>query len=424
MKKFGILRLIFACVCSTSFNCLAQTAHQIIIAVQGIDYDDPSFGLLKESIQKNKKVSAFTQSFNEGTATLTLSYLNNAQTLWSEVPQTTKDFFKVRSIEDYKLTLSSKNAATNNSVSSNSPGNSSNAKDDDCRNCYWDICHYDVVKSFGGKLYKGINFDNGTFYYNCENGIVLQKVMTVNGYGTVTGIQTDTLLITGGPVGTQWGVRDNKSENDLLSAMMGADLSFSNKCAYTLVAKNITTEVEGKKYDDVVVVNFKGVSTDPFFGTSLNSINHYYAKGIGLIRTDTLNFYSNPVEAINKKSDKKSVYSAGSVVKNGIDESIVGLWKYHEPKSGKDMYYRFNENGTFDFYYNSVAESNKLQGTNYWKIEGRGYEQNGTAVIDLTWSGGNTTVRYELQKKNDPATHRPALDMQGAILVSEDKNNP
>jgi hypothetical protein len=143
-----------------------------------------------------------------------------------------------------------------------------------------------------------------------------------------------------------------------------------------------------------------------------------------LIRTDTLNFYSDPVEAINKNSDKKSVYSAGSVVKNGIDESIVGLWKYHEPKSGKDMYYRFNENGTFDFYYNSVAESNKLQGTNYWKIEGRGYEQNGTAVIDLTWSGGNTTVRYELQKKNDPATHRPALDMQGAILVSEDKNNP
>jgi hypothetical protein len=239
----------------------------------------------------------------------------------------------------------------------------------------------------------------------------------VNGYGVITKIQTDTLLISSGPVGTQWNVINNSGDNKLLGALLGTDASYSNQSAYTLIAKNVSTEVGGKKYNDVIVVNFRGSGQD-FMGTNLVSTNSYYAKGIGLIRTDTLNFHSDPAAAINQKSDTKALYSSSGTIKNGIDESIIGLWKFHDPKTGKDNYYRFNNDGTFEYYAGAVSEANKLQGTNHWKLEGIGYDKNGVAVIDMTWGTSPNTLRYEFSKKNDPATGKATIDIQGAVMVT------
>src|SRR4030095_16592077 len=221
--------------------------------------------------------------------------------------------------------LASKNSTSQNidakTTTTSNNNNNNNNKDDDCTNCYWNICKYDVLKSFGGAVFKGINRDDGTFYYNCDNGIVIQKVIIVNGYGVTTGIQTDTLLISG-PVGAKWGAFDFDMKNELLGTMAGLDLSAAGSGAYKLIAKNISSTAEGKSYKDVIVVNYRGYSKDPFFGTNFYSTNLYYAKGVGLIRTDTLNFDSDPVAAINKQNDLKTVYRGGSVVKNGIDETI------------------------------------------------------------------------------------------------------
>lgn len=417
-QKFVLLSLVLI-IC---LNGIAQSTNQVSISVTGIEYDDPGFNVLKEGLQKNKKISSFKQSFDKGTGKITFSSTGTAQDLWTEIPKTTKELFKVTTIDDNHIVLASKNS-TDLTTGSKATTASTN-KEDDCKNCYWNICNYDVLKSFGGKIFKGINRDDGTYYYNCDNGIVIQKLIIVNGYGVTLRTQTDTLLISES-VGAKWGAFDYDTKNEALTLMTGADFSTAGSGAYKLIAKNVSTTVDGKSYKDVIVVNNRGYSKDMFFGSNFYSANFYYAKGVGLIRTDSLNFDSDPVAAINKQSDVKAVYRGGSVVKNGIDESIIGAWKFHNTTTNKDGFYKFNADGTFDYYEGSVSEANKYKGPNHWKIEEGGYSKQGIAIIDLTWSTGNGyVVRYQLEKKNDPATKKPALLLDGAMFISADNKSP
>ena len=408
----------------------AQTGakNQISISIAGIEYDDASFIKLKESLKANKKVQDLKQSFSQNTAQLSLAYIGDASVLWDALPGTVKQPFKILTIENKRIDLQLKSATSTNTTAGASTNSSSNTttNNDDCKNCYWNMCKYDVLKSFGGAIYKGINRDDGTFYYNCDNGIVTQKVVTVNGYGVVVGITTDTLLISSGPIGTKWGVINTDNKNELLGLMANMDLSMKNVGGYTLIARNISTEAAGRSYKDVIVVNYKGYSKDPFFGNNFYSSNFYYAKGVGLVRTDTLNFDSDPVAAINKVNDTKSVYSGGSVVRNGIDETLIGLWKVHNPAANKDTYYKLNADGTFDYYDGPVSEATKSKGINRWKIEEGGYNKNGIAIIDFAWATGNGYVmRQNLQKKNDPVSGKPAITLNTTtMLVSADNKPP
>ena len=261
-------------------------------------------------------------------------------------------------------------------------------------------------------------------YYNCDDGIVTQKTLNINAYGSTVDAGTDTILISSGPVGTRWGFKNNDG-GGFLSVLTGNDFSFQNSGGYTLVAKNVSAEVKGKNYKDLIVVNYKGFSKDPMFGSNSYNFNYYYAKGVGLIKTDTLNSHSDPVSAINKPADAKTVYSTGGSVKNGIDETIVGVWMYHDKQKNTDGFYKFNADGTFDFYYTSVTEANRIKGVNHWKIEEGSYNARGVAVIDLAWATGGTFVmRSELEKKNDPATGKPAILLDGAMLISTDNKSP
>jgi hypothetical protein len=403
------------------------TKNQLNISIAGIEYDDAGFTKLKENIRNNKKVQDVKQSFSQNTAKLSLTYSGDATALWDEIPADLKKPFKINTIESNRIDLQLKSTTTTNNAASTTTTAPSNTttNNDDCKNCYWNLCKYDVLKSFGGAIYKGINLDNGTFYYNCDNGIVTQKVIMVNGYGATTGIVTDTLLISSGPIGTQWGVTNTENKNELLGMMAGGDLSMKSVGAYTLIAKNISTTAGGKKYNDVVVVNSKGYSKDPI-GSNYYSLNLYYAKGVGLVRTDTLNYSSDPVAAINKANDTKTIIASGSVVKNGIDETLIGLWKFHNASTNTDAYYKFLADGTFEYYSGAVTEANKMKGINRWKIEGRGYDKDG-AVIDITWAGAASVLREGIAKKNDPATGKPAIvfTLNGtAMLVSADNKAP
>ncbi len=425
-KQFVIALLVFL---PATIELYAQggAKTQLNISVSGIEFDDASFIKLKLNIKSNKKVQDLKQSFAQNTARLSLTYQGEVTDLWDEIPADLKQPFKITTIERNRIDLQSKNSsATSIGPISNANTASNTSVDDDCKNCYWNMCKFDVVKSIGGKTYKGIITEFGTVYYNCDNGIVLQTSLNINAYGSTVIGRTDTVLISSGPVGTRWGIVNMDEKNSFLGTMSGIDLSMKNSGGYTLIAKNIKTDASSTSYKDVIVVNYKGISKDPFFGTNLYSVNYYYAKGIGLVRTDTLNFDSDPVAAINKTNDTKTVYSGGSVVKNGIDESIVGLWKVHNPTTNKDSYYKLNADGTFDYYDGAVSEANKSKGINHWKIEDGGYNKNGVAIIDFTWATGNGFVmRQNLQKKNDPATGKPAITLNTTtMLVSADNKAP
>jgi hypothetical protein len=429
IKWLLVFTTLISLPATEKINAQAGTNTQVNISVSGIEYDDASFTKLKESIRNNKKVQDMKPSFSENTAKLSLTYSGDAFILWDELPASVKQPFKITTIENKRIDLQLKNSTNANTnvvpVTNANPVSNTPPNNDDCKNCYWSMCKYDVLKSFGGAIYKGINRDDGTYYYNCDNGIVTQKVVTVNGYGVVIGITTDTLLISSGPIGTKWGVINADNKNELLGLMAGMDLSMRNVGGYTLIAKNLSTEAAGKTYKDVIVVNYKGYSKDPFFGNNFYSSNFYYAKGVGLVRTDTLSFDSDPVAAINKVNDTKTVYRGGSVVKNGIDETLIGLWKYHDPATNKDSYYKLNADGTFEYYDGKVSEATRSKGINHWKIEEGGYNNNGVAIIDFTWAGGGYTQRDNLAKKNDPATGKPAFTLNTTILfVSADNKAP
>jgi len=412
-----------------SVKLCAQTSvkNQLSISVAGIEYDDAGFTKLKESMKANKKVQDLKQSYSQNTAKLSLDYAGDATALWDELPATVKQLFKITSIDNKRIELQLKNSNTANippHANTETKKNTSQSNDD-CKNCYWNLCNYDVLKSFVGKVYKGINYDDGTYYFNCDNGILVKKIIIVNGYGVTTEIKTDTILISSGPVGTTWGVSSWGYEGNDLLKTMGFDLASTSKTGHTLIAKNITTKVDGKTYTDVIVINEKGYSTSSMFGNTFYSNNYYYAKAVGLIKTDTLNFDSDPVAAINKTSDIKTVYSGGSTVTNGIDASITGIWKFHDATTNADGFYKFNADGTFEYYKGSVAEANKITGIHHWQIEKGGYDKNGAAILDLTWAtGGGNAIRYELTKKNDPTTGKPGITFNGAMLISADNKAP
>jgi len=431
-KDLKWLLVIAALIFSQGSNKISAQAgsknQQVNISVSGIEYDDAAFAKLKLNIKSNKKVTDMKQSFAQNTARLTLNYAGEATGLWDEIPADLKQPFKITTIETNRIDLQSKNAIASNNppVTNTTLASNATSGDNDCKNCYWNMCNYDLTKSIGGKLYKGTITEYGTYYYNCDNGIVLQTLLNINAYGSTVIDRTDTVLISSGPVGTRWGVSNTEFNNSILSTLSGSDFSMKSSSGYTLIAKNLKTEANGVAYKDVIVVNHKGFSKNPLTGSDFYSTNLYYAKGIGLVRTDTLNFDSDPVAAINKTNDTKTVYSGGSVVKNGIDESIVGLWKVHNPAANKDSYYKLNADGTFDYYDGAVSEANKSKGINRWKIEEGGYNKNGVAIIDFTWATGNGFVmRQNLQKKNDHATGKPAITLNTTtMLVSADNKAP
>src|SRR4030095_2919286 len=56
---------LFLLALSVFLDAAPQSPNQISISIKGIEYDDPGFNLLKESFQKNKKITAFKQSFDQ-----------------------------------------------------------------------------------------------------------------------------------------------------------------------------------------------------------------------------------------------------------------------------------------------------------------------------------------------------------------------
>jgi hypothetical protein len=400
-------------------NVSSVTSSEIVVSVAGIAYEDPALSLLKESLKNNKKVRSTKNSYEQETAKITLSYSGSASDLWDDVPKTTKDFFKLSSIDDKHITLQYKNASQQNAVSNTntSTSASNNKKDDDCKNCYFNLCKYDGVKTFQGIVYKQINYDEGTYYYNCDNGVLVRKIIYKNGYGQTTNITNDTILMSNVPIGTKWGVKSDAS-SFLISSKSYSD--------YTLFKKGVSMQVNGVTYNDVIVIYYRQYSNDNLLGENSSSTYYYYAKGVGLIKTENLGAISDPTYTATgtntSKNDNEVPDALYKTMKGKIDEAITGAWKYHDKEMNWDIYYVFNSDGTYQYYVGSINPANQMPaGKCYWRIDG-GY-------LELLAEGWNKVYRFEIQKKNDVATGKPALviqfkDAEYRTYFSEDRKAP
>ena len=268
-------------ICLVQVSCNSQPAgkpQQLSVSVNGIDYDDAGFNSLREKLQGNKQVTGLKQNYSNGNATITFTCTKTAITLWDEMPSSVKQLFKVNSIDDQHIVLSGKGSNASAGTVANS--NTSTANTDDCKTCYYNLCKYDVTKTFQGVLYKGINWDQGTYYYNCDNGVVTRKIITVNGNGVITGISTDTLIMSNVPEGTTWHVT---------KATDGSSFN-----GFTLVAKNLSVNVNNKQYSDVIIVNYRNYTS--FLANGGASTNYYYARGAGNIKTEQIDYKKDPMD--------------------------------------------------------------------------------------------------------------------------------
>ena len=386
---------------------MAQS-NAISISVNGVEYDDPSFSLLKESLQKDKNVTSVKSGYEQGTAKLTLNYTHKAQDLWDELPQTTKQFFKITTINDYSIVLVSKSTVKESTVAKN---NTSSANDDDCRNCYFNLCKYDGTKSFQGRVYKAINYDQGTFYYNCDNGVVTRKTITVNGYGVTTSITTDTILMSNAPIGTTWAVSQG--------SIYFAGAKSSHYFQYTLVAKGLTKTVNGTTYKDVIAVNtYRKFYDNIIGGNTSTSVNDYYAKGVGMITEEKLDPDIDPMATIHVSTQPVSVANIPEM-KGVIDPGLVGTWIDKNDPSGFSYTYKFYADGTYESF---VGTNLSYKGSKcFWRLDG-GY-------LNLFCTGWPKVYRQEFQKKNDAATGKRAIVIQFngteyRTYVSEDGKAP
>jgi len=354
--------------------------NQIVISISGIEYDDAGFLLLKENLKTNQKVKSINLSYAGQTANLDFMYTGTAFDLWDEMPGKTKEFFKVTSIENNRITLVKKTVSTGPGEL-NSPGNTN---DTACNCCtYFPLCRYDNTRTFQGVVYKGITFDNGTFYYYCNNGVVTQKQVTLNG-NEVTSAYTQTILKCNARVGTTWTETDDNGATN----------------QHTIVSKGVTMQVNGKTYNDVMQVYHKTYS-----GISVTfSHNNYYANGIGLIKDEAADADYDPNKAF---AAKKTADSVLATLPGKIDQSIVGTWAYYDSVMNWKLYYRFNSDGTWEYYAGSISPANQMFtfDKTYWHVNGD--------HLELWYGGWNPQhISQGLQKKNDPATGKPTLIIQ------------
>ncbi len=368
---------------------------EIVVTVTGIAYEDPALSLLNESLRSNKKVKTVKSSFDQQTATIHVSCAEPATSLWDEIPKTTRNFFRISAIDDGHISLQYQ--ASSQPVAQATPAAKT---DDDCRNCYFNLCRYDGTKSFQGVVFKQINYDDGTYYYNCDHGVLQRKIIYHNGYGQVTSITTDTVLMSNVPEGTKWGVR--ASDGSFLG------MTSKNFSDYTLTRKGVSIDVDGKHYDDVIVVYYRQYSNTTLVGPQSTSTNYYYAKGVGLVKTENLGPISDPTyhpATVNSPAATANFEALAKTMPGSIDRTISGTWKYHDRDMNWDMFYVFHDDGTYQYFVGSLNPENQVpKGKCYWRVDGKDL-----VLLAESWT---QIYRFELKKVNDAATHRPTLVIQ------------
>jgi hypothetical protein len=385
---------------SKTIDASKNHSNEMVISIPGIEYDNPDFSLLKENLKTNQKVKSISPSYAQQTAKISFTYSGTAAELWDELPGNIKQFFKLTTMENSRITLTIKTVVKDTTATNNTSAATS-MNDADCNCCtYFPLCKYDNTRSFQGIVYKGITFDNGMYYYYCNNGVLTQKQVTLNGT-EVTSVYTQTILKCNAPAGTTWSETDEKGSTN----------------QHTIVSKGITLQVNGNIYKDVMVVYHKVYSQSAV----TTSQNNYYSNGIGLIKDEPADANYDPAKAITEKKTADSILSA---LPGSIDETIAGTWAYYDSVMKWSIFYKFKADGSWEYYVGSISPGNQMFTFSkcYWHVNG--------GNLELWCSGWKPQhITFALQKKNDQATGKPTLIIQfkgteNRIYFSQDGKAP
>ncbi len=261
-------------------------SNTISIKINNIAYENPSLKSLKDVLKKTPRVTSLKLSYADNTAIITFFYSGTAEDVWDKITAADKKNFKMTAMEGKNIELNYiSSSGTVTTAKSNNNSTQQKKDDNDCKSCvYFPFCNYDYTRTFQGKEYKGIDYDGNIVYFRYENGELISKTETFNDWGESTGFITEIKLKCNAPQGTTWRLNYKGATG-------------SGYKEYEILKKNISLTVDGKKYDDVMVVSETVKSLLPFSTNSgqdiIASSISYYAKGVGLVKQETKNNLDN-----------------------------------------------------------------------------------------------------------------------------------
>src|SRR5215211_7761706 len=91
--SYWIFILLFFICCTASAQIKTSSTNAtpgkaVTISISGIEYDDPGYAALRNNLKTIEKAKDIKQSFQEGTAKISLAYNGSATDLWDELPAT------------------------------------------------------------------------------------------------------------------------------------------------------------------------------------------------------------------------------------------------------------------------------------------------------------------------------------------------
>lgn len=376
MKK-SVLPAVMLLACLSVFSShthlqAQSVAKSLTISISGIEYDDPHLVTLKESLRRNTKVKSLKPSYSSGVAKLSFTYNGEASQLWDELPKTSKQPFRLNEMSDNSISL--------NHISAQKPSTGSAqqaAGKKDCGDCeYFPLCNYDGTRSFQGKVFRKIDYDDGPVYYNCENGVVTKKWENISvdadGYKQSEGYLSMVILKSNAPAGTKWSEKFT-STGLLFNSTVSHD--------FEIISKGDSYKIDGRQYSDVIVVK----ETEGITG-SLN----YYAKGYGLVATEDLSdkIMQDQFGLGNQAGDELTRYSWQ--LNTPLDEGV---------SKGKTMIViiTFKEDGTY------------TRKVNFTELPNGDYKVNNT--FRYVGAGGLAQDYWKRTKKNENGTANEYIEV-------------
>ncbi len=293
--------------------------------------------------------------------------------------------------------------------------------DSNCGCSYQPLCNYDITRSYGGKIYKGIrNDDESVTYYNCENGIITKK-WSISRYHDFhdeyyTYHFTRILLKENEKPGVPWveNAMDGRVYKRFITAKnveftMG-DKVYKNVIVVREIGQVASDIRNGEKETIQTIAEYGNIYSDKYYSSvsRLFVYDNYYAKDVGPITSiekteeyiDSLKKkYLSVASKTNRSEPVKGTASVPdeSLLDKIIEEvtsqykkietrmmsegennaALAGLWFCKTPvenRSTKESsahlsFFRFSENGLFNWKYHLYFEKRPLLDNNgIWKI--------------------------------------------------------
>ncbi len=335
MKNFKPLLPIVMAI--TSMIISDQVYGQVFIQITGIEGTDSNCVRLREALQAKKetKVMGAKKDYPTGIYQIVSMYKGSASELWNNLPADVRQPFQLKSIKDQVISLNYQSEGV--VLTNKKTATSANLKKKGCFECdYFPLCKYDVTKSYEGKVFRGIRHeDNSIEYYYCENGELTKRweySSKITRQQFIEGTWDDFVLTYDDYVNKTASMVILKSNVSVGTTWAGQVSEGGSQYIFTLSAKGIKVNHEGKTYNDVIKVKAQARG-------NFNADYYYYANGVGYIGKNLL----EPVKL-----------GAGEEI--NVCKNWCGFWKQTEingrkiPADSITLYLRIETEGDAVFF--------------------------------------------------------------------------